>query len=72
MWGFILLILHFLITSIFYLLQRSPDTQIDYETYDWTKLDPTSEETKKLVNQYFSWTGTDKKGRKFNQGKIFK
>jgi elongation factor 1-gamma len=50
----------------------SPDWQIDYESYDWKKLDATSEETKKLVTQYFSWTGTDKGGRKFNQGKIFK
>lgn len=50
----------------------SPDWQIDYEVYDWKKLDAKSEETKKLVAQYFSWTGTDKNGRKFNQGKIFK
>ncbi|CRL05996.1 CLUMA_CG018881, isoform A [Clunio marinus] len=50
----------------------SPDWQIDYESYDWKKLDAKSEETKKLVTQYFSWTGTDKEGRKFNQGKIFK
>ncbi|XP_018319939.1 elongation factor 1-gamma [Agrilus planipennis] len=50
----------------------SPDWQIDYESYAWTKLDPKSEETKKLVEQYFSWTGADKDGRKFNQGKIFK
>ncbi|KAJ8976034.1 hypothetical protein NQ317_003575 [Molorchus minor] len=50
----------------------SPDWQIDYESYDWKKLDPTDENTKKLVEQYFSWTGTDKDGRKFNQGKIFK
>ena len=50
----------------------SPDWQIDYETYDWKKLDAKSEETKKLVTQYFSWTGTDKEGRKFKEGKIFK
>lgn len=50
----------------------SPDWQIDYEVYDWKKLDAKSEETKKLVTQYFSWTGADKDGRKFNQGKIFK
>ncbi|XP_001357735.1 elongation factor 1-gamma [Drosophila persimilis] len=50
----------------------SPDWQIDYEVYDWKKLDAKSEETKKLVTQYFSWSGTDKGGRKFNQGKIFK
>jgi len=50
----------------------NPDWQVDYETYNWTKLDPTSPETKKLVQTYFSWEGTDKEGRKFNQGKIFK
>ncbi|CAK1582433.1 unnamed protein product [Parnassius mnemosyne] len=50
----------------------SPDWQIDYESYDWKKLDPKSEETKKLVQDYFSWSGVDKQGRKFNQGKIFK
>ncbi|XP_022191638.2 elongation factor 1-gamma [Nilaparvata lugens] len=52
--------------------ERSEDTKIDYESYAWTKLDPSKEETKKLVNSYFAWTATDKKGRKFNQGKIFK
>lgn len=50
----------------------SPDWQIDYEVYEWKKLDPASAETKDLVKQYFSWVGTDKSGRKFNQGKIFK
>ncbi|RLU20180.1 hypothetical protein DMN91_006787 [Ooceraea biroi] len=50
----------------------SPDWQVDYESYNWTKLDPSKEETKKLVEQYLSWTGTDKEGRKFNQGKVFK
>lgn len=50
----------------------SPDWQIDYESYDWRQLDPASPETKELVQQYFSWTGQDKGGRPFNQGKIFK
>ncbi|RXG59839.1 Elongation factor 1-gamma [Armadillidium vulgare] len=50
----------------------SEDWTIDYESYDWKKLDPDSEETKKLVDQYFKWEGSDSKGRKFNQGKIFK
>jgi elongation factor 1-gamma len=50
----------------------SPDWQVDYEVYAWTKLDPKSPETKKLVQTYLSWEGTDKEGRKFNQGKIFK
>ncbi|GLV40026.1 eukaryotic translation elongation factor 1 gamma [Carabus blaptoides fortunei] len=50
----------------------SPDWQIDYESYNWTKLDASADSTKELVKQYFSWTGTDKSGKKFNQGKIFK
>lgn len=50
----------------------SPDWQIDYDCYTWRKLDPKSEETKKLVYQYFKWIGTDSQGRKFNQGKIWK
>ncbi|XP_029710495.1 elongation factor 1-gamma [Aedes albopictus] len=50
----------------------SPDWQVDYEVYDWKKLDAKSDETKELVKQYFSWSGADKGGRKFNQGKIFK
>ncbi|XP_047028439.1 elongation factor 1-gamma [Helicoverpa zea] len=50
----------------------SPDWQIDYESYEWRKLDPAAADTKRLVHDYFSWSGTDKQGRKFNQGKIFK
>jgi len=52
--------------------KMSPDWQIDYDCYAWKKLDPSSEETKKLVNNYLAWEGTDSNGRKFNQGKIFK
>lgn len=54
------------------IFQQCEDWTIDYESYDWKKLDPTSDETKKLVDQYFKWIGEDNKGRKFNQGKIFK
>ncbi|XP_047521307.1 elongation factor 1-gamma [Pieris napi] len=50
----------------------SPDWQIDYESYSWTKLDPKAPETERLVRDYFSWSGKDSKGRAFNQGKIFK
>merc|ERR1712176_750345 len=46
--------------------------QVDYEGYNWRKLDSKSEECKKLVDQYWKWEGTDEKGRAFNQGKIFK
>ncbi|XP_054716075.1 elongation factor 1-gamma-like [Uloborus diversus] len=49
----------------------SEDWQIDYESYSWKKLDPTTPETKKLVSEYLAWAG-DFGGKKFNQGKIFK
>lgn len=49
----------------------SSDWTIDYESYEWKKLDPTDEKTKKMVNEYFSWEG-DFDGKKFNQGKILK
>ncbi|XP_074597540.1 elongation factor 1-gamma [Brevipalpus obovatus] len=49
----------------------SPDWQVDYESYDWKKLDPDAPETKKIVDEYFRWEG-DFGGKKFNQGKIFK
>lgn len=52
-------------------LQLSPDLQVDYESYEWTKLDPNSEEAKTLVKEYFLWEG-EFGGKKFNQGKIFK
>lgn len=53
------------------LFQLSEDWQIDYESYSWKKLDPSTEETKKLVSEYLAWAG-DFGGKKFNQGKIFK
>ncbi|KAL3985464.1 Elongation factor 1 gamma conserved domain family protein [Acanthocheilonema viteae] len=49
----------------------SPDWQVDYESYDWKKLDPADEKTKKIVNEYLMWEG-DFDGKTFNQGKIFK
>ncbi|XP_048735434.2 elongation factor 1-gamma-like [Ostrea edulis] len=51
--------------------ELSPDWQIDYESYNWTKLDPDAEKTKTLVKEYFAWEGKFD-GKKFNQGKIFK
>jgi len=47
------------------------DWQVDYESYEWKKLSADDEKTKQLVNQYFLWEG-EHKGKKFNQGKIFK
>lgn len=49
----------------------SPNWQVDNESYDWKKLDPKDEKTKKMVNEYWAWEG-DFEGKKFNQGKIFK
>jgi len=47
------------------------DWQVDYESYEWQKLNPDSPDTKKMVKEYFLWEG-DFDGKKFNQGKIFK
>jgi len=51
--------------------EMSPDWMVDYESYEWKKLDPKDVATKKLVNEYLLWEG-DFDGKKFNQGKIFK
>lgn len=44
---------------------------MDYESYEWKKLDPKDPATKKQVNEYLAWEGSFD-GRTFNQGKIFK
>lgn len=49
----------------------SEDLTIDYESYEWKKLDANDAKTKDLVKEYFSWEGNFD-GKKFNQGKIFK
>lgn len=49
----------------------SPDWQVDFESYDWKKLDPNDAKTKTLVKEYFMQEGTFD-GKSFNQGKIFK
>jgi len=48
----------------------SEDLQIDYESYEWKKLDPDTEETKTMVKEYFEQKG-DFGGKTFNQGKTF-
>ena len=53
------------------MFQLADDLQIDYESYSWKKLDPNTEETKTLVEEYLSWEGNFG-GKKVNQGKIFK
>ena len=54
-------------------MQLSEDWGVDYPSYDWVKLDASTEETKTLVKEYFLWEGEFKDvGKPFNQGKIFK
>lgn len=51
----------------------SPDWQVDYESYDWKKLDPKADETKKLVELFFTQDdNAEYKGHKLNDGRIFK
>jgi elongation factor 1-gamma len=53
------------------IFKLSPDWQVDYESYSWTKLSPDDQHAQQLVNQFLLWEG-EYKGKKFNQGKIFK
>ncbi|GFO30176.1 elongation factor 1-gamma [Plakobranchus ocellatus] len=50
----------------------SPDWSIDYESYSWTKMDPTSEETKELVSKYFVQEGNFGEAGEVADSKIFK
>uniref|UniRef100_A0A8C5BMQ4 Eukaryotic translation elongation factor 1 gamma n=1 Tax=Gadus morhua TaxID=8049 RepID=A0A8C5BMQ4_GADMO len=51
----------------------SEDWQIDYESYSWRKLDPSSAECKTMVKEYLAWEGEFKHvGKPFNEGKVFK
>ena len=51
--------------------ELSEDLQVDYESYDWKKLDYNSEEAKKLITEYWAWEG-EFGGKKFRLGKTFK
>ncbi|XP_072345513.1 elongation factor 1-gamma [Scyliorhinus torazame] len=51
----------------------SADWQVDYESYNWRRLDVDSEECRTMLKEYFTWEGEFKHvGKAFNQGKIFK
>ena len=55
------------------MFKLSEDWQVDYESFEWKKLDPKSDETKKLVELFFEQKeGSVYKGKKLNDGKIFK
>lgn len=55
------------------MFKLTEDWQVDYESYDWKKLDPKAEETKKLVELFFKQSeDSEYKGKKYTDGKIFK
>lgn len=49
----------------------SADWQIDYESFKWEKLDPTSDKTKQLVDQYMKQDG-ERDGKPYADGKVYK
>jgi elongation factor 1-gamma len=50
------------------------DWKTDYESYEWTKLDPDNEEHRTMVNEYFAQEGkfTEMGGLEMNEGVIYK
>jgi len=51
----------------------SEDLQVDYESYNWTKVNPDSDEAKQLVEDYFGRKETvEFQGKKFNQCFVWK
>src|SRR2546423_14001413 len=47
----------------------SPDWQVDYETYEWKKLDPAAPETKKMIRTNCPGREPTKKAGKLNKEK---
>lgn len=47
------------------------DWTVDYESYDWRKLDCTKPEDRKLLEESWQWIG-EVDGKKFNVGKTYK
>lgn len=55
------------------MFKLTEDWQVDYESFDWKKLDPKADETKQLVELFFKQDdGAEYKGKKLADGKIFK
>lgn len=55
------------------MFKLTEDWQVDYESYDWKKLDPKSDETKKLVDLFFKQDDDAVyNGKKLVDAKIFK
>jgi len=49
----------------------SEDWQVDYEVYDWTKLDSENAEHRLIVQEYFAWEGKFG-GKGFKDAKVYK
>jgi len=47
------------------------DWQVDYETYEWTKLDTDNAEHRTMVQEYFAWEGKFG-GKEFKDAKVYK
>merc|ERR1712141_360141 len=47
------------------------DWQVDYETYDWTKLDSDNADHRMMVQEYFAWEGKFG-GKGFKDAKVYK
>jgi elongation factor 1-gamma len=45
---------------------------MSHESYKWRKVDPDTDEAKKMIVDYFTWEGVTMDGKEFNQCKIFK
>jgi len=53
--------------------ERSPDWQIDFEIFEWKKLEWDAAETKTLISDYWKWDESKKFGGKaFCEGRIYK
>ena len=52
-------------------MQLNEDWAIDAPSYEWTKLDPDSEEDKATIDKFLLWEG-DFGGRRVADGKVFK
>lgn len=51
--------------------ELSDDWKVDYDTYDWTKLNVDNEADRKKITEYFAWEGHFE-GKKFQDAKVFK
>jgi len=49
----------------------SDDWKVDYDTYEWSKLDTDNAADRKKIQEYFAWEG-DFDGKKFQDAKVYK